>query len=169
MRPSPRASRLLPLLLLAACATPDPRTQLELDDLEAYWAIDSTVGETVYVAPVARFRLTNVSAGQSIEVTASFKRKGEDASWGSAWQRLSAPDKRLAPGARTTVVLKSDGRYYTTGAPESVFSHAEFKDASVEVFLRVGSSAWIKLGAADVERRIGSKALVSTPGPPPTP
>lgn len=169
MRRLPRASRLLPLFLLVACATPDPRTQLAVDELEAYWAIDSSVGETVYVAPVARLRLTNVSASQSIEVTASFKRKGEDASWGSAWQRLSTPDKRLAPGASTTVALKSDGRYYTTGAPESVFSHTEFKDATVEVFLRVGSSGWIKLGAADVERRIGSKALAATPAPSPTP
>jgi hypothetical protein len=149
----------LALLPLAACASPDPAKELRVSDIEAYWSIDSTAGETVYVAPVLRFRLDNLSATASIEATASFKRKGEDASWGSAWERLSVPGKRLEPGRSVTVALKSDGRYYTTGAPESVFSHAEFKDATVELFLRVGSSAWVRLAAAEVERRIGSKAL----------
>ncbi len=158
-----RVTWLVGLLLSAvACTRPDPSRQLALADLEAYWAIDSSAGDTVYVAPVARFKLTNLAATQSIEVTASFKRKGEDASWGSAWQRLSARDKRLAPGQSVVVALKSDGRYYTQGAPESVFAHAQFKDAAVEVFLRVGSSAWVKLGAADVERRIGTKTLAAS-------
>lgn len=147
------------LLPLAACASPDPAKELKVSEVEAYWSIDSSTGDTVYVAPVLRFRLDNLSATASIEATASFKRKGEDASWGSAWQRLSVSGKRLDPGRSQTVALKSDGRYFTTGAPESVFAHAEFKDATVELFLRVGSSAWVKLASADVERRIGSRSL----------
>ena len=104
------------LLPLAACASPDPAKELKVSEVEAYWSIDSSTGDTVYVAPVLRFRLDNLSATASIEATASFKRKGEDASWGSAWQRLSVPGKRLDPGRSQTVALKSDGRYFTTGA-----------------------------------------------------
>jgi hypothetical protein len=162
-----RAASLLSLLWLAGCSSPDPVKELRVSELEAYWAIDSTAGDTVYVAPVLRFRLENLSATAAIEATASFKRKGEEQSWGSAWQRLSVPGKRLEPGQSLSVALKSDGRYYTTGAPESVFAHADFKDAVVELFLRVGSSGWVKLGAAEVARRIGSKSLAAAPSPAP--
>lgn len=153
------------LLLLAAsaCRTPEPAKELAVSDLEAYWAIDSTAGDTVYLAPVVRFQLTNRGATESIEATATFRRKGDPATWGSAWERVSVPQKRLAAGRTMTVALKSDGRYYTTGAPDGIFGHELFKDANVELFLRVGSSGWIKMGAADVERRIGSKTLASPP------
>jgi len=139
-----------------------------VSDVEAYWAIDSSAGDTVYVSPVVRFQLTNRSATQAIEATATFHHKGDPGTWGSAWERVTLPKRPLAPGRSLTLALRSDGRYYTTGAPESVFAHELFKDASVEVFLRVGSSPWVKMAAADVERRIGSKSLespIASPAP----
>lgn len=161
----------LPLLLALvalACAAPQPDKELAISEAEAYWAVDSAAGDTVYVAPVVRFRLTNRAATRAIEATATFHHKGDLATWGSAWERVTLPDRPLPPGRALTLALKSDGRYSTTGAPESVFKHELFKDATVEVFLRVGSSAWVKMAALDVERRIGSKSLAPpspTPGP----
>ncbi len=144
-------------LCASACSSPRPDQVLAVSELEAYWAIDETLGDTVYVAPVLRFKLENRGATQSIEATATFRRKGEEAGWGSAWERISVPAKRLEPGQSRLVMLQSDGRYSTTGAPEGVFQHALFKDARVELFLRVGSSAWVKMGTADVDRRIGAR------------
>lgn len=150
---------LLPLLVTLGCATPKPEEDLAVSDVDAYWAIDSTAGDTVYVSPVVRFQLVNRSAKQAIEATATFRHKGDTATWGSAWERVTLPSRPLPPGRSLVLALKSDGRYYTTGAPESVFQHELFKDASVEVFLRVGSSPWVKMAAVDVARRIGSKSL----------
>jgi hypothetical protein len=145
-----------------ACESPDPATQLELLDLETYWAIDSALGERQYIAPVARFQLRNKTGEplRSVEATAAFRRKGEEQiDWGSAWERLTSSQKPLAPGQRSLVVLKSDGRYYSTGDPQSFFENKLFRDAKVTVFVRVGSSTWTKFAESEVERRIGTKAL----------
>lgn len=129
-------------------------------DLETYWVIDKAVGTTEYIAPAARFRLRNKGGKPraSVEAKATFRRKGEEQEWGSAWERVSTSAKPLAAGQETVIVLKSEGRYYSTGTPESMFDHDLFRDAKVDIFLRVGASNWVKFGAADVERRIGSRA-----------
>jgi hypothetical protein len=148
-------------LASVACESPDPKAELEMKDLETYWVIDKAVGTTEYIAPAVRLKLLNKGAKPraSIEAKATFRRKGEeDQEWGSAWERIATSAKPLAPGQETVVVLKSEGRYYSTGTPESMFEHELFKDAKVEIFIRMGASSWVKFGAADVERRVGSRA-----------
>jgi hypothetical protein len=161
-----RRSLLVVTLLAAAftpaCESPDPAKTLELKDLETYWAIDSALGDRQFIAPVARFQLRNTGKEplRSVEATATFRRKGEEETdWGSAWQRVTPASKPLAPGSASLVLLKSDGRYYSSGEPQGFFANPEFKDAVVTVYLRVGSSAWSKFAEREVERRIGTKAL----------
>jgi hypothetical protein len=162
-----RRALLLVMLLLSAplqtrCATPDPQQEVELTDLESYWAVDSAVGDRQYIAPVVRFRLRNKKAEplRALQATATFRRKGEEnIDWGTAWEQVTPAKKPLQPGQATLVTLKSDGRYYSTGRPESFFEHKLFKDARTTVFVRVGSSSWVKFAEADVERRIGSKSV----------
>lgn len=162
-----RARHLALLLLTAvaaagACRSPDPRRELEITDLETYWAVDSARGERQYIAPVARFRVRN--RGQqplsSIQVTAGFRRKGEEQlDWGTAFEQIAPAKKPLPAGESVRVMLKSDGRYYSAGEPASFFEHELFKDALVQLYVRIGSSNWQLLAQADVERRIGTKAL----------
>jgi hypothetical protein len=162
------SAAVLALLVLAsgACRAPEPKAELELTDMETYWVIDSALGTTEYIAPAVRFRLRNKGARPwgAIQATATFRRKGEEGqTWGSDWRQVTTSAKPLAPGQDTLVVLKSDGRYYSTGTPESMFRHQLFKDAKVEVFLRIGASGWVKFAEADVERRIGSRAVEAQP------
>lgn len=155
--------RVLLLAPLAACRTPVPQQELTLNDLEAYWAIDSAVGDRQYIAPVARFRITNTfrEAQTSVQASAAFRRKGEESiDWGSAWVEVTPRKKPLGPGQSTLVTMKSDGRYYSSGNPDKFFENAQFKDARVTVFLRIGSSGWEKFAEIDVPRHIGSKALL---------
>jgi len=165
-----RAAVALPLTLAvlttAACKAPEPRAELEVSEVETYWVIDSAAGMTLYISPAVRFRLRNKGAKPwgTIQATATFRRKGEEAqTWGSDWRAVSAAGKPVAPGQDLIVVLKSDGRYYSTGTPESMFQHELFKDARVEVFLRIGSSGWVKFAEADVERRVGARAIEEPP------
>lgn len=164
---APRTALLLSLDLVlataaASCTAPDPRQELEVADLETYWAIDASVGQTRYLAPCVRFRLRNkgrTSQGY-VQATATFRRKGEETqTWGSGFEQVAASRKPLGAGREVIVALKSDGRYYSTGTPESMFEHKFFKDAKVEVYFRVGSSSWVRMAEADVERRIGSKSV----------
>jgi hypothetical protein len=157
------ASALAALLVAAGCKAPDPRQHFEVADIETYWAVESPRGETQYIAPVVRFRLRNRGAepSRSVQAQAVFHRVGEeDKGWGSDWKEVAPSRKPVPPGGELFVELKSDGHYYTTGTPESMFIHEAFRDAKADVFLREGSSGWIRMAAVDVERRIGSKTAV---------
>lgn len=153
-----------------SCQSPDPQAVLETSDLEAYWAIDPAVGDTRYIAPAARLNVKNKGTEmlRSVQATATFRRKGEAATWGSDWQQVSNSAHPLAPGQTAIVLLKSDARYSSPVEPEAMFGHQLFKDARVEIFLRVGSSPWTRFGEADVARRIGSQAAQAA-APPPSP
>lgn len=161
----PAGSALLAFaVLLASCRSPDPKAVLEVSDIETHWAIDSAQGETQYIAPVVRLQVRNKGSRdeRTVEAQATFRRKGEGQIWSSAWQKVTAPGNQILPaGAKALVVLKpeSEGRYFSTGPPESMFQHEQFRDASVDIFLRIGASPWTKFFTADVERRIGTRSV----------
>ena len=147
---------------LGGCRSPDPQAVLEVSNVETYWAIDSAQGDTQYIAPVVRLQVRNRGAEplRSVQATATFRRKGEEAvTWGADWQQVGSSGHPLAPGPTTLVVLKSDARYFSNGPVEGMFNHEKFRDAFVEVFLRVGSSPWTKFAAVDIERRVGTRSV----------
>lgn len=150
-----------------SCQSPDPQAVLEVSDLEAYWAVDTPSGETRFIAPAARLHVKNKGPEplRSVQATATFRRKGETETWGSDWQQVSASARPLAPGQTALVVLKSDARYSSPVEPEAMFAHQQFKDARVEVFLRVGSSPWTRFGETDVERRVGAREVQASAPP----
>jgi hypothetical protein len=159
------AALALPLALAAAsCRAPDPKTELELREVETYWAVDRAMGDTQFLAPVVRFQLANKSArSRSIQAMATFRRKGEGPAWSSAWFQASPlPDGSALPaGQHVLVVLKPDGegRYTYRGTPEAMFQHPEWRDVTAEVFTRVGSSSWTKSMDVEVPRRVGSQTV----------
>jgi hypothetical protein len=158
------------LLALAGCHTPKPAEILDVSLTDAHWAVDTNVGETHYLAPVVRFRVHNKSGEPqgSIQATATFRRVGEEnITWGSDFRQVAARKEPLAPSQDVPVMLKSDARYYSTGDPSLMFGHGQWKDAKVEVYLRVGSSGWVKFLDAPVERRIGTRSVQEPPAPAP--
>jgi hypothetical protein len=162
-RSSIRACFALPLALFA-CRAPDPRAEIELRDMEAYWAVDPVQAGTQFLAPVVRSQLVNKAAtSRSIQAMTTFRRKGEAPAWSSAWQQASPlPDgSDLAVGGSVLIVLKpeGEGRYTYRGTPEDMFRHADFKDVTAEVFVRVGSSPWTKFADLEVPRRLGSHTV----------
>jgi hypothetical protein len=161
---SPRAGLALGLavLLAASCRAPDPRAELEVVEPDAYFVLDAPRGDTQYLAPAVRFRVRNKTAQpvRSIQANAVFRRAGEEGqTWGADWQQVAPASKPLPPGEAALVGMRSDGRYYSTGPPETMFGHKLFRDVKVEIFLRVGPSGWTKMAEAKVERRIGSRSV----------
>jgi hypothetical protein len=171
MRRVHRAAPLVFALLAVGCQTPEPQKELEVSDVETYWVLDAPAGATQYIAPAVRFRVRNKGSHPwgSIQATATFRRKGEESkSWGSDWKPVTAPGKSLPAGESVLVVMRSDGRYYSTGSAESMFHHGLFRDAKVDVFLRIGASAWTKFLDLDVERHVGTRELEpAAPSPAP--
>jgi hypothetical protein len=155
----------LALVLSApACRTPDPKALLDVSDIDAFWAVEPSMGGEQYIAPAVKLRIHNRSDVQqhSAQAMAVFRRKGEESlTWGSAFEQVLSRKSPLDPGKSTSVTLKSDARYHSQGPVDGMFTHAQFKDALVEIFLRVGSSGWVSFGQLPVERRVGSRAVAS--------
>jgi hypothetical protein len=151
----------------AGCHTPDPKALLDVSDVDAYWAVEPTLGGEQYIAPAVKFRLHDRSdqPQHSVQAMAVFRRKGEESlTWGSAFEQVASRKAPLAPGQAILVTLKSDARYHSGGPVDGMFSHPQFRDALVEFFLRVGSSGWVSFGQVPVDRRVGSRAVAGEAG-----
>jgi hypothetical protein len=151
----------------SACRPPEPKALFEVSDVDAFWAVEPSMGGEQYIAPTVKFRLNNRSgeAQHSVQAMAVFRRKGEESlSWGSGFEQIVSHKAPLAAGQSILVTLKSDARYHSAGTIEGMFSHPQFKDAIVEFFLRVGSSGWVSFGRVAVEHRVGSRSVAAVPG-----
>jgi hypothetical protein len=158
--------RLAGALILAAagagCTKLDPAAELAVHDIETHWAIDPSVGGNSYLAPVVRFQVANKGTHtlRSVEARARFWRKeGQLVDWGGGGAFVATWRKPLMPGKSVPLVLKSDGRYNSSGPAEEILKNPQFHDARAEIFLRIGASRWVKLGEVDVERRIGERSV----------
>jgi hypothetical protein len=156
-------------LALAAlsCRTPEPRALLDISEVDAYWAVEPTMGGEQYIAPALKFRLHNRSDTQqhSVQAMSVFRRKGEEnLTWGSAFEQVVSRKAPLEAGQSILVTLKSDARYHSQGQIAGMFTHAQFRDALVEYFIRVGSSGWVSFGQAPVERRVGARSVAAQSG-----
>jgi hypothetical protein len=171
---------LLPFLLavpLVGCAAPDPRTRFAVEAVESWWAVGTPQGETQLLSPVVRFRLKNLTTGESrsVQAQAIFRRVGEEQNWGSDWREVASSRAPIAAGASVPVELRSDGRLNGTGTPESLLAHEQFKDVTATIFLREGgsmfrTSTWTKATEVAVERHIGrAEAAAAAASPLPVP
>jgi len=148
------------LLLCGACRKDDPKKDLRVSDVETYWVVEAPKGQTQAIAPAIRLTLSNASSDtlDSVFAAAGFRREGEE--WGGDWQQVASRKKPLPPGKSIVVVLRSgEGRYTSTGEPEGILRVEAFRDAVATVHVRVGTSAWVQVAAATVERRIGTRAV----------
>ena len=154
-------------LAATSCRTPEPKALLDVSDVDAYWAVEPTMGGEQYIAPAVKFHLHNRSdtAQHSVQAMAVFRRKGEEnLSWGSAFEQVVSRKAPLVPGQSVQVTLKSDARYHSQGPIEGMFAHPQYRDALVEFFIRVGSSGWVSFGQVPVERRIGARSVAAESG-----
>jgi hypothetical protein len=90
-----RAAAACLALAAAACSKPT-QAILTYSELETYWAVDSAVGDTQYIAPVVLLHITNKSREPqpAVSVQVRVERKGlPGQDWGSA---------DGCPGARRT-------------------------------------------------------------------
>jgi hypothetical protein len=166
-RPRGRAALALVLALVPAafgplgCRRHDAAAELRLRGLETYWIVDSPQQGQNYIAPAVRFRLENVSAEPlgSIQARARFPAPNQEEVWGSIQEQVSTWRRPLAPGAETVVTVRSAGRYHSPADPEEMLRAAGFEDPKVEVWVRIGASAWVRLAEGRVERRIGAPGL----------
>ena len=129
-----------------------------MSDVLTYWIVDAPQQGQNFIAPVVRFRLKNVSPETlgSIQARARFPAPDQEDVWGSIQEQVSTWSRPLAAGKDAVVTVRSAGRYHAAANPEDLLRSPAFKDPTVEVFVRIGSSNWAMLAQATVARRIGA-------------
>lgn len=154
---------------VARCgAAPDPKQTIEATDLDGFWGVEASSGNEQYIAPMCRVRLRNKGTTDLtfVRAMATFRREGSNDAWGSDFKFVTSGDKPLRAGESIFLEFKSEARYHSPGTPESMFSNTEFKDARVEIFVRLASSEWVEVARSPLPRRIGSKTAQTDPNAP---
>ncbi len=142
----------------AACSSHDPEKELALSGVETYWIVDSPQQGQNYIAPAVRFHLKNVSSHTlgSIQARARFPSSDQRDAWGSIQEQVSTWSRPLEPGKEAVVTVRCAGRYHAAADPQDMLRSPAFKDPTVEVYVRIGSSNWAKMAEGTVQRRIGA-------------
>jgi hypothetical protein len=158
----------LPLALAAGCTSPDPRRVLRIANVEGYYSVDRPVGGEQYIAPTIRFSVETTTGGplQSVQASASYFLVGDPQAWIGAFSLVATRNQPLLPGKPAVVTLRpeGEGRYHSpVASPEQMFEDKRFRDVTVKVYFRVGSSPPVMLLEAPIERRIGSRAAELPP------
>lgn len=152
-----------PLVLFAAACTDagadESAAGMEVADLVAYWAVrgQDTEGNN-YIRPAVRFRLRNRNEEpiQYVQVMSVFRRESApEEAWGTGYLH-SVSEEALRPGeASLEHTLRADSNYLSKDPPARMFSSELWEDVEVEMFVRVGASAWVSKGRTVALRRLG--------------
>lgn len=132
---------------------------MELTEVVAYWTVRGQDSEgNNYIRPAVRFRVRNANAEpiRYVQVMSVFRRESApEEAWGTGYLH-SISEEALAPGAATPEhTLRSDSNYLSKDSPARMFASDLWEDVEVEMFLRVGASAWAPKGKTVALRRLG--------------
>jgi len=170
MRPPRPGLALIPaaaLALSSGCTFHDPAKELEVTVIETYWIVDSPQAGQNYIAPAVRVHIRNTGRGplHSVQARARFTGTTGDEPWGSIQEQVSTWNQPLLPGREALVTVRSNGRYASPADPTDMLRSPGFRDATAEIFVRIGPSKWAMLATAPIERRIGAKAVQDLAAP----
>lgn len=131
----------------------------ELTGVVAYWTVRGQDSEgNNYIRPAVRFRVRNANAEaiRYVQVMSVFRRESApEEAWGTGYLH-SVSEEALAPGEATPEhTLRSDSNYLSKDSPARMFASELWEDVEVEMFLRVGASAWAPKGKTVALRRLG--------------
>ena len=132
---------------------------MELTEVVAYWTVRGQDSEgNNYIRPAVRFRVRNANAEpiRYVQVMSVFRRESApEEAWGTGYLHSISEDA-LAPGEATPEhTLRSDSNYLSKDSPARMFASDLWEDVEVEMFLRVGASAWAPKGKTVALRRLG--------------
>ncbi len=149
----------------------DPNLFVEFTDLDGYWGVEPASAGEQYIAPMVRVNIRN--KGQTdlefVRAMATFRLAGSDDAWGSDFKFVTQGGKPLKAGQSLLLEFKSEARYHSPEPPAAMFGNSHWKDARVEIYVRLSSSQWIKMAEGPVARRVGPKAAQSDLTPAPVP
>ena len=140
----------------SGCGEPvDLAKAIQVDSVTTRWIDEGVVDGKHKIVPWAAFILKNVSDQDValVQVNAVFRQANSAADWSSAFVPVAA--SRLPPGSSTTtVVVRGTQGYTSVEPPEAMLRSSQFVDAKVDIYVKSGSSNWIKRADPPIARQV---------------
>ena len=133
----------------------DVAKSVKIESVSTGWNAVGTAAGNNKVVPLASLTLKNVSdqALPSLQVNAVFHRRGDRAEWGTAFV-TAAGSAGLRPGAEAQVTVQSQLGYTGSDPSDELLANSHFVDATVDVFAKVGSTQWARVGEFPIDRQL---------------
>src|SRR5580704_14702105 len=142
-------SALSTALFAPACSKPVDLTKgLQVEGVSSGWFDAGIIEGKNKLVPTLLFQLRNTSDETltTLQVNALFRRVTEKDEWGSGFL-TAAGSSGLKPGAATDrLVVKSQLGYTGTESRQEMLANKVFVDAKVDLFVKYGSTQWVKIG-----------------------
>ena len=147
----------LAVLPIGCAQTRAVERDLKIVDVHTGWYDAGIVeGQKNKLVPSISLKLRNVSSSEiaRVQVTAIFRRKGEQEAWGEHFVRAIGSDGLPAGKTGDNLVLRSTLGYTGSDPRAQMLQNREFVDAKVQVFGKHGSRTWVKMGEFDIDRQL---------------
>jgi hypothetical protein len=144
-------------LAAAGCAPKVNLTDhLQVVDVHTGWADMGVVEGKNKIVPSVTFKFKNSSDQtlSTLQANVLFKRKGEEAEWGSAFVRVTGSEGLAAGQVSTAQSVNCPKGYTGTQTRAEIMSSSMFVDARVMIYAKYGSTNWQPVGEFPVDRRL---------------
>ena len=143
----------------AGCTGPDVdiTEALQVAEVTTGWFDDGIVqGRLNRLVPTISFRLENTTDAEirHVQVTAVFRRVGEEETWGDAFARVIGTEGLASGSVTSPIVLQSDLGYTGEEPRLDMFENRSFVDVGVELFIKHGGAQLVKFSEFQIERQL---------------
>ena len=151
-------SVLIAVLCAAGCGPKlDVESALRVTQVSSGWfdtGLDS-LGRNKLV-PTVSFRLENMTQDQVsyLQLLGKFRRQNEEEEWGNAFIRVVGTEGLEAGQATDLMRLESERGYTGEQSRAEMFSHGDFVDVTIELFVKHRAEQWAYLDSVDVARSL---------------
>lgn len=148
------------LALPIACSGPQVplAEQVEVTDITTGWFDAGIVdGGKNKLVPTISLQLRSIAAEpiRVLQLNAVFRTVDDpDREWGTAYARAIGSDGLMPGDSTSPIVLRSQLGYTGEQPRHEMLQHSQFNDATVELFGKLGSAQWEKLGEFPIERQL---------------
>jgi len=142
---------------LEACGpTVDARAALQIESVSTGWVDAGSAGASHKIVPSVSFRVKNASGSTlaPVQVNAIFRRAGSADEWSNGMVTAAGSRGLARDTATDRLVINSQLGYTGTDSAWDLLQNSRFIDATVDLFVRFGSTQWTRIGEYPIARRI---------------
>jgi hypothetical protein len=146
------------LVAASGCGSPnvDLAAAIKAVNLTTGWFDAGIVDGKNKLVPSASFAVTNTSTSplNALQVYSVFRFVGETEELGSSLVVLRGADALGAGATSKPITVRANWGFTGEQPRAQMLMHGQFQDARVEIFVKYGSGAFVKISEAQIKRQL---------------